>query len=131
MNIPADLKYSKDHEWVRGVDPGQVSVGITDYAQRQLGDVVYVEQPTKGDRFDQFEPFGSVESVKAVSELYMPLAGTVVAVNEELNSEPELINTDPYVDGWIVQIKLSEAKQLDELLTAAEYRDFVGSEDSE
>ncbi|MFB7666025.1 glycine cleavage system protein GcvH [Kitasatospora sp. NPDC056138] len=130
-NVPDDLKYSKDHEWVRSMGDGQVQIGITDHAQRQLGDVVYVEQPKSGDRFEASEPFGSVESVKAVSEIYMPVTGTIATVNENLNDEPEQLNTDPYGDGWIVQVKLSNPKDLDGLLTAAEYEDYIKEEASE
>ncbi|WP_371493963.1 glycine cleavage system protein GcvH [Kitasatospora sp. NBC_00374] len=127
-HIPDDLKYSKDHEWVRSSAKGQVKIGITDHAQRQLGDVVYVEQPKSGDRFEASEPFGSVESVKAVSEIYMPVAGTIESVNESLSDEPEQLNTDPYGEGWIVQVKLADPKELDELLTAAAYADYVKQE---
>ncbi|MER5600271.1 glycine cleavage system protein GcvH [Streptomyces sp. NPDC002265] len=129
MTVPADLKYSKDHEWVSVVSPKEVRIGITDYAQRQLGDVVFVEQPKKGDRFESSHPFSTVESVKAVSEIYMPVDGTVVAVNEMLVDEPELINTDPYGDGWIVQVAPSRVKDLDQLLSAAQYEKYVASEE--
>ncbi|HKS42068.1 MAG TPA: glycine cleavage system protein GcvH, partial [Blastocatellia bacterium] len=98
-NTPEDLNYTKDHEWIR-VQGDVATVGITDHAQRQLGDVVYVELPKAGDKFEASEPFGSVESVKAVSEIYMPLSGSVVEVNDSLNDEPERVNTDPYGDGW-------------------------------
>ncbi|WP_033818226.1 glycine cleavage system protein GcvH [Kitasatospora sp. MBT63] len=130
-NVPDDLKYSKDHEWVRSLGKGQVQVGITDHAQRQLGDIVYVELPKTGDRLDQYEPFGSVESVKAVSEIFMPLTGRISAVNESLNDEPEQVNTDPFGDGWLVQVELSDPKALDGLLTAAEYRDFIQQDSSD
>ncbi|MGW2825677.1 glycine cleavage system protein GcvH [Streptomyces sp. NPDC001443] len=130
MNVPADLKYSKDHEWVSSVSPKEVRVGITEFAQHQLGDVVFVEQPTKGDRIDGSQPFGHVESVKSVSELYMPVTGTVVAVNELLADEPELINSDPYGDGWIVQVAPSRMKDLDQLLSAAQYEAYLRSQES-
>ncbi|WP_329496189.1 glycine cleavage system protein GcvH [Kitasatospora herbaricolor] len=127
-DIPTDLKYSKDHEWVRPSGNGKVRIGITDHAQRQLGDIVYVEQPKSGDSFESSEPFGSVESVKAVSEIYMPVGGTIAAVNEDLNSDPEYLNTDPYGEGWIVQVTMSDPKHLDDLLTAAEYADYIREE---
>ena len=126
MNIPTDLKYSKDHEWVRVVDPGQVSVGITDYAQRQLGGVVYVEQPGKGDRFDQFEPFGSVESEKTVSELYAPVTGKVVAVNGGLEDAPENVNKAPYGDGWMIVVEIDDVSELDKLWSAEKYTETFG-----
>ncbi|MFD7879588.1 glycine cleavage system protein GcvH [Streptomyces sp. NPDC059766] len=129
MTVPAELKYSKDHEWVSVVSPKEVRIGITDYAQRQLGDVVFVEQPKKGDRFESSQPFGNVESVKSVSEIYMPVTGSVVAVNEMLVDEPELINTDPYGDGWIVQVAPSQIKDLDQLLSAAQYKEYLRSEE--
>ncbi|MFG2947201.1 glycine cleavage system protein GcvH [Streptomyces adustus] len=129
MTVPAELKYSKDHEWVSVVSPKEVRIGITDFAQRQLGDVVFVEQPKKGDRFDSSRSFATVESVKAVSEIYMPVDGTIVAVNELLADEPELINTDPYGDGWIVQVAPSRMKDLDQLLSAAQYEKLLGSEE--
>jgi glycine cleavage system H protein len=126
-NTPEDLSYTKDHEWVR-ISGGQATVGITDHAQRQLGDVVYVELPKAGDKFESSEPFGSVESVKAVSEIYMPVSGTVVEVNSSLNDEPENVNTDPYGDGWMIVIKPDNPAQLDGLLTAAEYEDYIKEE---
>ncbi|MFB7336725.1 glycine cleavage system protein GcvH [Streptomyces adustus] len=129
MTVPAELKYSKDHEWVSVVSPKEVRIGITDFAQRQLGDVVFVEQPKKGDRFDSSRAFGTVESVKAVSEIYMPCDGTVVAVNELLADEPELINTDSYGDGWIVQVEPSRMKDLDQLLSADQYKEYLRSEE--
>ncbi|MGX1545684.1 glycine cleavage system protein GcvH [Streptomyces adustus] len=129
MTVPAELKYSKDHEWVSVVSPKEVRIGITDFAQRQLGDVVFVEQPKKGDRFDGSRAFGTVESVKAVSEIYMPFDGTVVTVNELLAEEPELINTDPYGDGWIVQVAPSRMKDLDQLLGADQYKEYLRSEE--
>ena len=129
-NTPEDLNYTKDHEWVR-VQGDVATVGITDHAQRQLGDVVYVELPKAGDKFESGEPFGSVESVKAVSEIYMPLSGSVVEVNESLNDEPERVNTDPYGDGWMISIKMDNPSQVDGLLSSIEYEDYIKEEASE
>jgi glycine cleavage system H protein len=129
-NTPEDLGYTKDHEWVR-VRGDQATIGITDHAQNQLGDVVYVELPKVGDKFEITEPFGSVESVKAVSEVYMPLTGSVVEVNERLNDAPELVNSDPYGDGWMIVIKMDNPAQVDGLLNSAEYEDYIKEEASE
>ncbi len=129
-NTPEELLYTKDHEWVR-VKGEQATVGITDHAQHQLGDVVYVELPKVGDKFESGEPFGSVESVKAVSEIYMPLSGTVVEVNGSLNDTPEKVNEDPYGDGWMVVLEMENLSQADALLTAAEYEDYIKEEASE
>ena len=129
-NTPEDLSYTKDHEWLR-VKGNLATVGITDHAQKQLGDVVYVELPKSGDRFETSEPFGSVESVKAVSEIYMPVTGTVVEVNESLNDSPEQVNEDPYTDGWMIVIEMENPAQVDALLSAAEYEDYLKEEASE
>jgi glycine cleavage system H protein len=126
-NVPEDLHYSKDHEWVR-VDGDQAIIGITDYAQNSLGDVVYVELPKAEDEFAANEPFGSVESVKAVSEVFTPIAGTVVKINEALADEPETVNSDPYGQGWMIRLKMSNPGEVDSLLTAAEYEDFTKAE---
>jgi len=126
-NVPEDLHYSKDHEWVR-VDGDQAIIGITDYAQNSLGDVVYVELPKTGDEFAANEAFGSVESVKAVSEVFTPVTGTVAQINESLADEPEAVNSDPYGSGWMIRIKMSNAGEVDSLLTAAEYEDFTKAE---
>jgi glycine cleavage system H protein len=126
-NVPEDLHYSKDHEWVR-VEGGVSVIGITDYAQNSLGDVVYVELPKAGESFAGGDSFGSVESVKAVSEIYMPVGGEVVEVNEALQDEPEKVNTDPYGDGWMVRIRLTSPGDVDSLLSPAEYEDFIKSE---
>jgi len=123
-NVPDDLHYSKDHEWVR-VDGDVATIGITDYAQNSLGDVVYVEVPKAGDEFAAHESFGSVESVKAVSELFTPVSGTVTEVNDSLQDEPEKVNTDPYGDAWMIRVKMSNPGEVDRLLTAAEYEDFT------
>lgn len=126
-NIPEDLHYSKDHEWIRV--QGEIgTVGITDHAQHSLGDVVYVELPKVGDSFAAHEPFGSVESVKAVSEIFTPVAGEVTEVNQLLQDEPEKVNADPYNDAWIVRLRLKDASEIDGLLTAAEYEDFIKAE---
>ena len=117
-NVPENLQYSKDHEWIR-VEGGVGTVGITDYAQNSLGDVVYVELPKVGDTFEAHEPFGSVESVKAVSELFTPVAGEVVEVNESLQDEPEKVNTDPYGDAWMIRLRLKDPGGVDSLLSAA------------
>jgi glycine cleavage system H protein len=126
-NVPEDLHYSKDHEWVR-VDGGEAIIGITDYAQNSLGDVVYVELPKAGDEFAANESFGSVESVKAVSEVFTPVAGVVTQINESLADEPETVNTDPYGEGWMIRVKMSSPGEVDSLLTAAEYEDFTKAE---
>jgi len=123
-NIPDDLHYSKDHEWVR-VDGNVAIVGITDYAQDSLGDVVYVELPKAGDEFAANESFGSVESVKAVSEVFSPVSGEIVGTNETLADAPEKVNTDPYGDGWMIRVEMSNAGEVDSMLTAAEYEDFT------
>ena len=125
--IPDDLHYSKDHEWVR-VEGNIAVVGITDYAQDSLGDVVYVELPRVGDEFAANESFGSVESVKAVSEVFSPVSGEIVGINETLNDEPEKVNQDPYGQGWMIRIQMSNAGEVDSLLTAAEYEDFTKAE---
>jgi glycine cleavage system H protein len=126
-NVPEDLHYSKDHEWVR-VEGDVAVVGITDYAQNSLGDVVYVELPKAGEEFAANESFGSVESVKAVSEVFSPVSGTVAEVNEALNDEPEKVNGDPYGEGWMIKVRMSSPLEVDSLLTAAEYEDFTKAE---
>src|SRR6478672_9939439 len=126
-NVPEELHYSKDHEWVR-VDGNNATIGITDYAQNSLGDVVYVELPKSGDDFSANESFGSVESVKAVSEMFTPVSGVVAEVNQSLNDEPEKVNSDPYGDGWMVCMKMGNPGEVDSLLSAAEYEDFTKAE---
>ncbi|HAF15260.1 MAG TPA: glycine cleavage system protein GcvH [Blastocatellia bacterium] len=126
-NVPEDLHYSKDHEWVR-VEGNTAVVGITDYAQNSLGDVVYVEVPKAGDVFAANESFGSVESVKAVSEVFSPVSGEVSGINEALNDEPEKVNQDPYGQGWMIRVEMSNPGEVDSLLTAAEYEDFTKAE---
>ena len=123
-NIPEDLHYSKDHEWVR-VDGDIATIGITDYAQNSLGDVVYVELPKVDDELAAQEAFGSVESVKAVSELFSPVSGKVTEVNDALQDDPEKVNSDPYGDAWMIRVKMSKPGEVDSLLTVAEYEDFT------
>ena len=123
-NVPEDLHYSKDHEWVR-VEGDTAVIGITDYAQDSLGDVVYVELPKEGEQFAANEPFGSVESVKAVSEVFSPVSGEISGTNETLTDQPEKVNEDPYGGGWMIRIKMSSPGEVDSLLTAAEYEDFT------
>ncbi|MFT5645732.1 MAG: glycine cleavage system H protein [Aureispira sp.] len=124
MNFPENLKYTKDHEWVR-VEGDEAYVGVTDFAQGELGDIVYIEIESEGETFDQEEIFGSVEAVKTVSDLFMPLSGTVLEFNTALEEEPELVNTDPYGAGWMIKIKLSDLAQLDELMDVKTYQDLV------
>lgn len=119
---PDDLKYSSEHEWARAGDGDVVEVGITHYAQDTLGDVVFVELPEIGSRVDQFDKFGEIESVKAVSDLFSPVSGTVTAVNEELVQSPELCNSDPYGDGWIMEVKLDDPSELGELMDSETYQ---------
>ena len=122
---PETMRYTKEHEWVEMQEGGVARVGITDYAQRELGDIVYVELPTVGDEFEAGEPFGVVESVKAVSDLYMPITGKVKDVNKELENQPEMINASPHEDGWILTIAISDEAEVGELMTADEYEEFL------
>ena len=126
MNFPEGLKYTKEHEWIRTNDDGTATVGITDFAQSELGDIVFVELEPEGSEFDQDEVFGTVEAVKTVSELFSPVSGEIVEINSELEDDPELVNTDPYGQGWMVKIKLSDPSELDTLLTQEEYQKIVG-----
>ena len=125
MNVPADLKYTKDHEWLK-IDGDTAIVGITDFAQNELGDIVYVEIETEGETLDKEEVFGSVEAVKTVSDLFMPVSGEVIEFNEALESNPEAVNTDPYGDGWMIKVKLSDASQVAGLLSADDYKALIG-----
>ena len=127
-NVPDNLHYSKDHEWVR-VEGDTAVIGITDHAQEQLGDVVYVELPKVGDEFAGNDSFGSVESVKAVSEIFTPVAGKISATNDSLNDEPEKVNKNPYGDGWMIKMTMKNPDEVDSLLTAAEYEDFTKAEE--
>ncbi|HXH13372.1 MAG TPA: glycine cleavage system protein GcvH [Alphaproteobacteria bacterium] len=124
MEFPAGLRYTKEHEWVR-VEGSQAYVGITDYAQQELGDVVYVELPEAGGTVRYMEPFGVVESVKAVSDLFSPVTGSVTQVNEELFNHPELVNSDPYGQGWMIVVEIGEASELDALMTAEQYEAYL------
>lgn len=123
-NTPDNLSYTKDHEWIR-VSGDTAFVGITDFAQSSLGDIVYVELPKVGDSFEASDPFGSVESVKSVNELFIPVAGEILEINENLTDAPELVNNDPYRDGWMIKIKMTDTTEVDSLLSAAEYEDFI------
>ena len=125
-NIPENLRYSKDHEWVT-VEDGVATIGITDYAQSSLGDVVYIDFPGVGDKLGAHESFGSVESVKAVSEVFTPLAGEVVATNESLNDSPEKVNSDPYGEGWMFRLQPANPAQINDMLDAAAYSDLIGA----
>ena len=125
MNIPANLKYTKDHEWV-SVEGDVATIGITDFAQGELGDIVYVEIETVGETMDQEEVFGSVEAVKTVSDLFMPVSGEIIEFNEGLEKNPEAVNKDPYGDGWMIKVKLSNPSEVDSLLDAAGYQALVG-----
>jgi glycine cleavage system H protein len=125
-SVPEELRYTAEHEWVREEKDGVYTVGITDYAQGELGDVVFVELPEAGAAFEHKEAFGTIEAVKAVSELYAPLSGEVVEVNGELDSDPALVNSDPYGEGWMVKIRGSDAAQLDALMDAGAYREHIG-----
>ena len=125
--IPGDLLYTEEHEYVKSTaDADVVQIGITDYAQDQLGDVVYVELPKPGEEFGRMDVFGTIEAVKAVSELFCPLQGTVVAVNERLDKEPALVNTDPYEEGWMIKLRIAKASDRDQLLGPDEYTAHVG-----
>lgn len=125
MNIPENLKYTKEHEWI-SVDGDIATIGITDFAQGELGDIVYVEVETEGDTLDKEEVFGTVEAVKTVSDLFMPLSGEITEFHEDLESEPEKVNTDPYGEGWMIKIQMSDTSQLDDLLTPAQYAELIG-----
>lgn len=126
MNFPADLKYTKDHEWVK-VNGGEATIGITDFAQKELGDIVYVDISTIGETVEMEQVFGTVEAVKTVSDLFMPVSGKVLEANKDIDSAPESVNTDPYGKGWIIKIAISDAKQLDSLLSADAYKKLIGA----
>jgi len=125
MNIPIDLKYTKDHEWVK-IDGDTATIGITDFAQGELGDIVYVDVDTLDETVDKDDVFGSVEAVKTVSDLFMPLTGEVVEFNEGLEDDPEIVNKDPYVDGWIIKITITDKSQIADLLDAQAYQSIIG-----
>ncbi|MDY0781297.1 glycine cleavage system protein GcvH [Tenacibaculum sp. IB213877] len=124
MNLPSELKYTKDHEWVK-VEGDTATIGITDFAQSELGDIVYVDVDTLDETLDAEEVFGSVEAVKTVSDLFMPLAGEIIEFNEELEDEPELVNSDPYGKGWMIKVKISDASQVADLLDAEAYQELI------
>src|SRR5690554_4548729 len=124
MNLPKDLRYSEEHEWVK-VEGDKVRIGITDFAQSELGDIVFVELPEVGDEIDADEPFGSVESVKTVSELYAPISGKVVEVNEDLNDSPEFVNESPYEKAWMIVVEPNNVEDVNELMTAEQYEEMV------
>ncbi len=126
MNIPANLKYTKDHEWV-SVDGDTATIGITDFAQKELGDIVYVEVETLDQTLDKDEIFGTVEAVKTVSDLFLPMSGEIIEFNENLETNPELVNSDPYGDGWMIKVKISDASEWDSLLTAEQYKELIGA----
>ena len=125
MSIPAELKYTKDHEWVR-VDGSTATVGITAFAQGELGDIVYVEVETEGEELGKEEIFGTVEAVKTVSDLYLPLTGKIIEFNTALEATPEVVNSDPYGDGWMIKVEFSDASELESLLSAADYEALIG-----
>ena len=125
MEFPKELKYSKDHEWLR-VEEDNAYIGITEFAQGELGDIVFVDVDTEGENLEKEEVFGSIEAVKTVSDLFMPINGEVLLFNKKLEDEPELINTDPYGEGWVIKIAISDVTELDELLDASAYQELVG-----
>jgi glycine cleavage system H protein len=126
MNIPSDLKYTKDHEWV-SIDGEIATVGITDFAQKELGDIVYVEVETLDQTLGKDEVFGTVEAVKTVSDLFLPIAGEIIEFNDNLESNPETVNADPYGKGWMVKVKFSDASQIEELLSSEDYKALIGA----
>ena len=124
MNIPENLKYTKDHEWIL-VEGDEAIIGITDFAQKELGDIVFIEVETLDEILDAEEAFGTIEAVKTVSDMFMPVGGEVIAFNEELESTPEKVNKDPYGEGWIIKIKITDPSELDSMLTAEQYKEIV------
>ena len=124
MNIPQELKYTKDHEWIK-VDGNVVTIGITDFAQKELGDIVYVEIESDGEELEQGDVFGTVEAVKTVSDLFMPISGKVIEINENLESEPEIVNSDPYEKGWMIKVEIADASTLDAMLSADDYKSLI------
>ena len=126
MNIPANLKYTKDHEWVK-IEGDELTIGITDFAQSELGDIVYVDVDTLDDTVEANEVFGSVEAVKTVSDLFMPVTGEVITFNEALEDAPELVNSDPYGEGWMIKVKIADLDQLNDLLDAEGYKEVIGA----
>lgn len=128
MDLPKDLFYTENHEWL-AIDGDEATIGITEYAQEEMGDVVFVELPEVGDEFEQFDSFGVVESVKAVSDIYIPAGGKVIAINEDLFEQPELINEEPYDGGWLIKIKFKDEDELESLMNYEEYDRFMEEED--
>jgi glycine cleavage system H protein len=126
MNIPSELKYTKDHEWIR-IEGDIATIGITDFAQGELGDIVYVEVETVDETLDSEEIFGTVEAVKTVSDLFLPMAGEIIEFNESLEDEPEKVNSDPYGDGWMIKLKCSDLSQADNLLSSDDYKELIGA----
>ncbi len=126
MNIPQELKYTKDHEWVK-IEGDTATIGVTDFAQGELGDIVYVEVETIDESLEKEEVFGTVEAVKTVSDLFMPVSGEIIEFNDSLEDEPEKVNDDPYGKGWMIKVKLSDPSEVDELLSAEEYKEVIGS----
>lgn len=126
MNIPQELKYTKDHEWVK-LEGDIATIGVTDFAQGELGDIVYVEVETLDESLDREEVFGTVEAVKTVSDLFMPVSGEIIEFNDSLEDEPEKVNNDPYGEGWMIKVKLSDASEVEDLLSPEEYKDVIGS----
>lgn len=124
MNIPEKLKYTKEHEWIK-IDSSFAYVGITDFAQSELGDVVFIEMPNVGDVFEKDDVFGTIEAVKTLADLFLPVSGKIVEVNEKLDSQPELVNSDPYEDGWIVKLELGNTSDVDSLLDDKDYKDLI------
>ncbi len=131
MSIPQDLKFTRDHEWARTEADGSITVGITDFAQDQLGDIVFVELPDKGSTVGQFDAFGVVESTKSVSDLISPIGGRVIAVNNDLDGRPEVVNDDAYGEGWMIRVQPDNESELDDLLSASDYETFLGSLDED
>ena len=126
MNVPSELKYTKDHEWIR-VEGDTITIGITDFAQSELGDIVYVEVETLDETLDIEEVFGTVEAVKTVSDLFLPVSGEIIEFNESLEDEPEKVNSDPYGEGWMIKVKCSDVSQLDDLLSAEDYKAIISA----
>lgn len=126
MNIPEDLKYTEDHEWIRVTD-GEVLVGVTDFAQTELGDVVFVEINQNEDEIAKGDIFGTIEAVKTVSDLFMPISGKIIEINNKLESEPELVNQDPYGEGWMIKVQVTRLEELDELIASDGYKDLIGN----
>jgi glycine cleavage system H protein len=124
MNIPDNLKYTKDHEWIK-VDGDEALIGITEFAQKELGDIVFIEVETEGETLDTGEAFGTIEAVKTVSDMFMPVSGEVLEFNAELESNPEIVNKDPYGEGWIIKVKISDPATIDDLLSADEYKELI------